>query len=795
MAHAHRSFLRGLFASSVVALRCRVGAWTRRTWASGRGARRMRPLALGLALALAVLAGGASAQVSLEVPGDAGPSRALPVVSEQLDVEIDQQHATTTFRQVFRNDTDRQVEALYALHAGEDATAIGYWYYNGETKIVGEVFERQEARAMYEDVTGLGRDPGLLEKDGEGVFSFRVFPVEPGEHKRVGVTLARLLPRRDRTVEYRAPLGSPAAAVTVSITDDRPIGAVTSPTHAIAVDRSGPRSVRVTSQGARGVADAFVLRYAVEAEPWALSVATHQDPGEPAYFTASVAAPDLEGARVPRDVTLVIDRSGSMAGESIASARRAAQQIIARLGSADRVNVIAFDDDVEPLFDRPRTLTPDVRRQADGFVARIRDAGGTDIARALAATLQSQVNDDQPDVVFFLTDGQSDARAALEVARTARTNVRLFTVGIGTGVDRALLSRLATEFRGRFTFVPGQAALESSLLELYAQIEEPVLTDVTLEVEGARVSRVYPRALPDLFRHGELRLAGRAEGAGPARLVLKGRYRGREVRMEHALPVGKTASRPWVGRTWALARVADLEQESKLAGETEELKTEMVSLGLAYDIVTAHTAFLAMPESEMTDRARGLMASARERKRRILAAHPDAAQLSRAHMPPGDPELSVRAPPSARQVTAYFPFGLVEDLAYDGRTERWTVRFLVPKDVPDGTYPVRVVIVEADGTVRRVDVPYVIDSQAPELDVDLDVRGRIAVLTVRVSEPAREVRVQAGPGRAVLLRRLDGGRRFVGNVPLARGTRQLRVVAADRARNEAIVTVDVAGAR
>jgi len=168
---------------------------------------------------------------------------------------------------------------------------------------------------------------------------------------------------------------------------------------------------------------------------------------------------------------------------------------------------------------------------------------------------------------------------------------------------------------------------------------------------------------------------------------------------------------------------------------------------------------------------------------KVLAANSDAAALSRRAMPPGDPVLTVSAPRDARQVTAYFPFGLVKDLRWDDRLERWTLRFLVPVDVADGTYEARVVIVKRDGTLELATASYLIDSCAPDFDVEL-VGSRIRI---RVNEPARKVTVASAvdPRRR---RVLEGdGRVFEGEVP---ASGRLRVVVADLARNEGVREVD-----
>jgi hypothetical protein len=125
----------------------------------------------------------------------------------------------------------------------------------------------------------------------------------------------------------------------------------------------------------------------------------------------------------------------------------------------------------------------------------------------------------------------------------------------------------------------------------------------------------------------------------------------------------------------------------------------------------------------------------------------------------------------------------VKDLRWDDRLERWTLRFLVPVDVADGTYEARVVIVKRDGTLELATASYLIDSCAPDFDVEL-VGSRIRI---RVNEPARKVTVASArdPQRR---RVLEGdGRVFEGEVP---ASGRLRVVVADLARNEGVREVD-----
>jgi len=232
-------------------------------------------------------------------------------------------------------------------------------------------------------------------------------------------------------------------------------------------------------------------------------------------------------------------------------------------------------------------------------------------------------------------------------------------------------------------------------------------------------------------------------------------------------------------------------QEIALYGERDELKNEAIELALAYDFVTPYTSFLAIPASEPTDAARDLLGAARDRKKRIREAHPDAAALSRSDMPPGDPVISVRAPRNVRQVMAMFPFGLTLDLRWDPMTERWISRFLVPKEVKDGIYRVEILIELRDGSLEHTQVAYTIDSTAEDVVVHTsEVPGGVLVRVLTGEEP-REVRAllsDTPSSRALLAPGVQMGC-SAGFLPASAGRHTLRVVVTDRARNEHVQSI------
>ena len=566
-------------------------------------------------------------EASMFIAGAGETARAhIPLIEERLNVAIDGQHATSTLTQVFQHGNSSQIEGQYKLRPGLGSKVEGFAYWNGEQKIVGEVFERQAARQVYNNVTSRRRDPGLLEEDGAGAFSFKVFPIQPNEKKRVELRWTKWLDRRGATVKYRAPITRNDAEIVISLTGS--VKNLKSSSHRLRIDKTAG-GVRLRSEGGNGNGP-LELEWQVEEPDWQPSAYVHANGKHDGWFALTLAAPEL-GDRVvaAKDVTIVIDRSGSMLGEPMENARKAAVDVIRRLDARDRVNVISFSDEVDPLFKAPHVLDGDTRAQAINFVERLRDGGGTDIALALKTAISHQDRKEgRPRVVVFMTDGQSDVEAAMDAAKADTGDIRLFTIGLGKDVNKPLLSRLAAQKRGRFTWIESMKDIKPEVGRLAASIAKPLLVDISVDVEGAHAVRLYPRSLPDLFALDELVVTGRLRGTGTAKFIIKGNLGGKQVSFTRTVDIAKSPARPWVGRLWAQSRVEHLLEEIALGSKQPELQNEVLELALAYNFVTPYTAFLAIPESEIGDQ-RGTIEAERERKRKIMQNHGDAADLDK----------------------------------------------------------------------------------------------------------------------------------------------------------------------
>ena len=553
----------------------------------------------------------------------ASDGKALPVHEERLTVEIDGEYATTTMHQTYFNDSNGRIEGNYELRPGSGAHVDGFAYWNGEQKIVGEVFEKQTAHKVYDSVVAQRRDPGLLEQSGEGEFGFKVFPIDPHENKRVEVRWTKWLERHAQAVHYRAPVTSRNAEVVIELHGN--VKNVHSSTHKFTSEKIA-NGVRLRSSAANAPGE-LVLDWDIDEPAWTPDVYVQQGNGtDEGWFALALAAPP-DAKVTAKDMTIVIDRSGSMqTDDKMEHAQRAAMDMVMKLGAKDRVNVISFSDEVDPLFESPQLMDDEHRSAAIEFIKRLHPTGGTDIALALRTAVDSQTKgSENPQVVVFLTDGQSDAAQASAV-KTG--NVRLFTLGLGRDVNKPLLSRLAAEKRGRFTFIENASEIETKVDRLAANISKPLLVDVAVTVDGANATRMYPRTLPDLFAEDELRVSGRLRGTGVTKFRITGKLAGKQVEYVKSIDLGRAQPQPWTASLWAESRIDHLLEEIALDASKTEYRDEVLELSLAYNFLTPYTAFLAVPESEL-GAMHETVTAARERRAKIIAQNADVATLDR----------------------------------------------------------------------------------------------------------------------------------------------------------------------
>ena len=569
-----------------------------------------------LLLALAPPASADGIIIPKPLPPDRPPFRGFPlsIKYHRVTVAIENQVATTHVDQVFVNDAGFAVEGTYIFPLPEGATISEFAMWVEGERFEGELLTKEEARAIYESYVRRQQDPALLEYVGRGAFQVSIFPIPPGDERRIELTYSEVLTLDEGLVRYRYPLDTERfsnrpiedVSISIDITSKEALKAIYSPSHLVVVDRQGDYRARVGYEEYDVQPDRdFDLYFSVAEEDVGLNLLSYKPDDEDGFFLLLVAPKvEIEEAEVvAKDVLLVLDTSGSMQGEKIQQARAALDFVLDHLQPEDRFNVVAFSTGVRQYA---RWLQPaSEREQAHRWVKELDAAGGTDINRALLEALV-QVEPDRPAILIFLTDGLP-TEGVIEpdmivdnVAREARENVRLFTFGVGHDVNTILLDGLAQAHRGASAYVtPGQS-IEEVVSAFYARVSTPVLADLDLDFSGVHVEEIYPYPLPDLFAGTQLVVVGRYRQGGPAVLTLRGEINQKPQTFSYEdLAFRREGGEPFIARLWATRRIGHLLDQIRLHGKNPELVDEVVSLSLRYGIATPYTSFLVEEPQEV----------------------------------------------------------------------------------------------------------------------------------------------------------------------------------------------------
>ena len=555
---------------------------------------------------------------------DPGPCPPMPLPMEQLvvryhhvTVTIVDQVAVTHVDQVFYNPNDWQIEGTYIFPIPVDAAVSGFTLWVDGQPVEGQVLSAEQARQTYEQIVSSMRDPALLEYAGRGAVQARIFPIAPQGERRIELEYSQALAAENGLVRYVYPLSTekfsamPLESVTISVDVQAsvPIRAVYSPSHDIGISRDSDTHVAAGYEAYNVLPDNdFALYYSLgETEAFhVLSYRDPSDPNDPDGFFMVMLAPRIGTTTqiIPKDVILVLDRSGSMEGEKFIQAQEALRYILQHLNAEDRFNIITFSTGVEMYASGLKPASE--ANEARTWVDNLRAEGSTDINRALleAAAI---VNPERSTYLIFLTDGLptegvTDSAAILDnFATNAPENLRLFVFGVGYDVDTFLLDSLAQGHHGTSSYVLPGERLDEALSTFYAKVSTPVLTNLELDFGGLSTYDMYPYPLPDLFAGSQIIAVGRYRQGGTTDVFLTGEVNGEVKSFTYPEQIFATQSDfsdqlSAIPRLWATRKIGYLLNQVRLHGPDQETIDQIVRLSIRYGIVTPYTSYLVTEE-------------------------------------------------------------------------------------------------------------------------------------------------------------------------------------------------------
>ncbi|NUM54409.1 MAG: VWA domain-containing protein [Candidatus Hydrogenedentes bacterium] len=588
-------------------------------------------------------------------PKDGRPGGECPLEHTDVKAEVSGFIARVTLTQRFGNPFTEPIEAVYTFPMSDRAAVDTMLMKVGNRVIRGNIKEREEAQRIYQQARDAGKTASLLDQERPNIFTQSVANILPGNTIEITISYVEYLKYEDGEYEFSFPMvvgpRYVPGNVTAPNTDPRKAG----PNATDQVPDAGRINPPITPEGTRAGHDIslsvkvdaglplqdiqsvlhevdvqsngniaevslknrseipnrdFVLKYKVAGQDIGDAVLSHAG-AKGGFFTLVLQPP----ARVtpqqatPKEMIFVIDCSGSMSGFPIEKAKKTMKLCIEGMNPNDTFNLVTFAGGLGYCFDKVVPNTPANQTKALEYLANLEGGGGTEMMPAINAALGGPHDPERLRVVCMMTDGYiGNDMEILDAIQKNAKDTRVFSFGIGNGVNRFLIDGMAREGRGEAEVVSLESDGDAAAKRFHERIQSPVLTDISVDFGGLNVSEVFPdpAAIPDLFSAKPLVLTGRYSGSGNGAITVRGETAGGPF--ERTIDVNLPATEPdhdVLAPLWARKRIDWLMEQDWLGiqrgNANKDVKGDITKLGLEFGLVTQFTSFVAVEEKVVTE--------------------------------------------------------------------------------------------------------------------------------------------------------------------------------------------------
>jgi len=531
----------------------------------------------------------------------------------------------TTVRQEFRNPSDEWMEGMYQFPLPDDAAVDAMTLIIGERRIVSEIQEKHEAEKTYKKAAAEGKKTALLRQQRPNMFSTNVANIEPGGNIVVELSFQSLAEQDGVNFTWRMPLaitprynspmsptyvkdgevtqtpdqydpegGRNQTAFRIAVKQADALAALESPSHDIdlSLSEGNARIVQLASGTAPADRD-FVLTWQFAQSDVPSTVVFIENQG-PKDYVLGIVLPPRPGVKPlysPRDITFIVDVSGSMHGLSMEQARQAMLKGLSLLKPTDRFDIIAFNDKTWRLFGESQPADTRNIRRARQFVHNLQADRGTEMYPALTAALSDAMEESFLRQIMFLTDGAvSNEQRMFDLVQNSLGPARLFTVGLGSAPNSWFMRKAAEQGRGIHIQVSNLANTKKELEVLFADMSSPTLQNIRLIMDEK--ADIYPRQVADLFGQRPLIFVAEqetaSEGVEIAALSSDGESWVQYLKLEDAA-VGEGIS-----KLWARRKIEGLTDVRSRGMDADMIRTAIIDVSLAHSVLSEFTSFVAV---------------------------------------------------------------------------------------------------------------------------------------------------------------------------------------------------------
>lgn len=249
------------------------------------------------------------------------------------------------------------------------------------------------------------------------------------------------------------------------------------------------------------------------------SITTYEDPadGKKYYKIAVQAGKDVDKLkRMPKEMLFVIDCSLSIQKERLEQSKQGLLYCLKHLNPEDVFNMMAFKE--RTIWFKPNSVKPEpqIIKEAMNFIETLTAGEATDTYKALLEAIKGKPSINPSYIIMFSdgrpTYGVTDSRKIInEISKTNNGAIPIFVLSGGQRVNRYLLDFISYKNRGWAEYAQRSHYIAKNIAKMYEKIKDPVFLNMRYRVNGLDENEIFPKMLPDFFRHAELNLYGEYE--------------------------------------------------------------------------------------------------------------------------------------------------------------------------------------------------------------------------------------------------------------------------------------------
>ncbi len=532
---------------------------------------------------------------------------ALPVLSAAMRGKVAGALFELEVEQRFRNDSKRNVEVVYTFPLPTGATLLELEIeLNGE-KMVAAAAPKRKAERAYEKALSEGNSAILLEQSGNGLCTLNLGNLMRKEIAVVRYRIVEPLLWQQGQLRIVIPTtiapryGNPAASglqpqqvpetsalveypltIRIDVLGRMAAKEIVCPSHPV-------KEIAIPDGRRFDLGQAYLDRDCIltlEGMPASFAYQTVHAGKQYVWAGLLPQMPDVQTDR-PISLRLVLDCSGSMAGDSIAQSLNGSLRVLDHLGANDEFNITRFGGGHEHYFPTLQAATPARIKLARKLLGKLQaDMGGTETGNALRAVMELNGEHDTSDILL-VTDGEFwGAEDIVDELRSS--GLRLFIIGVGSAPNHADLQQLAESTGGFYEAVSPNEDVGEAIVRVFRRMRmDASVKTVVRWPDGGEWAVPRSRAV---YRHDMASVAACYPEPGITTLSLE------VTQAEGAVSIEPITVEPWPGEALMLARLAVAEHLRKwVTGQARDDKA-MEALAVEFNLLSAYTHLFVVQE-------------------------------------------------------------------------------------------------------------------------------------------------------------------------------------------------------